>query len=114
MGNIAVPANFVRRVHDDDALLRIIRQHARDLAQDGGFANARSPQEEKAFVGAYEVLDDSNRAVNRSAYSAGEADNATTSAPNCGDAVECTFDTRSIVVAEVAYPRDDVLEVVVA
>ena len=73
MRNIAVARNLVGSVHDDDAFQRIVRQHARNLAQHGSLAHARLAQQQHALAAQHQILDNANSAVHSPAHAQGQS-----------------------------------------
>ena len=112
MGDVAVAADFVRGVDDDDALVRVVGEDAGDFAQHGRLADARAAEEEDALAAEDEVFDDADRAVDGAADAAGEADDLAAAVADAGDAVERALDAGAVVVAELADVVDHELDVV--
>ena len=72
--DVAVAADLVRGVDDDDALAQIVGQHARRLAQHRRLADAGPPQQQDALARLDDVANDVDRAEDGAADAAGEAD----------------------------------------
>src|SRR5581483_2847564 len=90
--DIAVARDLVRRVDDDDALVHVVGQHARDLAQHGRLADARPAEEQRAAPGLDQVLDYLDRAEDGAADAAGETDDAPAAVADARDAVQRALD----------------------
>ena len=63
--NITVTTDLIRRVNNDDALSKIVGQYASDFTKHRRLANARAAKQKNAFTRLHDVLDDTDRAVNR-------------------------------------------------
>src|SRR5262249_52110910 len=111
MGDIAVTRDLVGGVDDDHALVHVVGEHARGLAQHGRLAHAGLAQQEDALSALYQVVDDGDGAVHGTADAAGEADDGAATVADAGDAVQRALDAGAIVVAELADVGDDVIEV---
>jgi len=112
MGDIAVAADFVRGVDDDDALVGVIGEDAGDFAQHGGLANAGAAEQEHTLAAENEVFDDADGAVDGAPNAAGDTDDLAPPVADAGDAVEGALDAGAVIEAEFADVVDDVEEVV--
>src|SRR5205823_7645167 len=111
MRNVAVAADLVRGVDDDDALAKLVRKQPRALAQHRGLANARPAQQQDALATDHDVANDLAGPGDRAAHAHGESGDATRPIADGRDAVQRPLDTRPVVVAELTYVIGDVLEV---
>ena len=109
--DVAVAADFVGGIDDDDALVRVIGEDAGDFAKHGCFADAGLAQEEDALAPEDEVFDDADGAVDGAADAAGEAHDLASPVADAADAVEGALDAGAVVIAEVTDVLDDELEV---
>ena len=98
--HIAIPANFIRGVHDDDPF--IFGQNARGFTQHGGFADARFAQQQNAFAGFHQVLDDIDRAIHGAADAAGETNNGAVAVADGRNAVQGAFEPGAVIGVEFA------------
>ncbi len=98
--NVAVAADLVGCVHDDDALG--LRQDARRLAQQGGLAHSRPPQDQHGLAGLDDVLDDVHRAVHGAAHAQRQTHNVGAPVADGGDAVQRALDAGAVVGVELA------------
>jgi hypothetical protein len=108
--NIAVARDLVRGVDDDDTLVQIIGEEARNLTQHGGLTDTGPAQQKDALVFANEVFDDADRAEYRPADARGETNDPALTIADAGDAVECALDAGAVVGGEVT-DAGDVFEV---
>ncbi len=111
MRNVAVAADLVRGVDDDDPLALLVGEHPGALAQDRRLADPGPPEEEDRLPGQRDVPDDLGGAADRPADSAGEADDPAAPVADGGDAVQRPLDAGPVVIAELADPVGDVVEV---
>ena len=111
MRDVAVAGDLVGGVDDHDALVQVVGQDARRLAQHGRLADARPAHDQHRLARLDEVLDDLDRAEDGAADAAGQADDLAVAVADGGDAVERPLDAGAVVVAERADVVDDVLDV---
>ena len=109
--DVAVARDLVGRVHDDDALVQVVREHAGGLAQHRGLADARAAHDEHRLPGLDQVVDDLDGAEDGAPDAAGQADDLAAAVADGGDAVERPLDARAVVVAERADVLDHGLDV---
>ena len=109
--DVAVAGDLVGRVDDDDALVELVGQHARGLAQHRRLADARPAHDQDALARLDQVLDDLDRAEHGAADAAGQADDLAAAIADGADAVQRALDAGAVVVAERADVVDDVLDV---
>ena len=108
--NVAVPRDFVRGVHDDDAPMGVVRQRAGDFAQHRGLAHAGLAEKKDALARHYQVFDDPYRAVNGASDAQCQAYYLPAAVANCGYAVERPLDSGAVVLAEIAQTVYDVAD----
>ena len=106
--DVAVAADFIGGVDDDDALL--FAQHARSLTQQRGLAHARASQQEHALALFDDVLDDVDRAEDGPSHAAGQPDDFRLAVANGRDAVQGALDTRAVVFPEIPDAMHDKIE----
>ena len=111
MRDVAVAGDLVRGVDDDHALVHLVGEHARDLAQHRRLADAGAAEQQHALPALHDVLDRRDRAEDGAADAAGEADDAPAAVADAGDAVQRALDAGAVVLAELADARDDVVDV---
>src|SRR5215204_5583938 len=102
MGHIAVAADFVGGIDDDDALVRVVREHAGNFAEHGCLADAGLAEEEDALATQDQVFDDPDGSVDGAADTAGEADDLPAAVADAADAMERALDARAVVIAEIS------------
>ena len=99
--NVAVARDFVRGVHDHDALAGFVGQHAGRLAQQRGLADPGRAEQQDALVRVPdEVLHDVHGAEDLAPDPAGQPDDAAGSVSQRGNAVQGTGNAGAVVVAE--------------
>src|SRR5207244_13436548 len=104
--DVAVARDLVRGVHDDNALPHLVREHARDLAQEGRLADAGPPEEQDAASRFDHVADDLHRSVDRAPDAERQTDHFARAVAERADAVERPLDAGAVVPAELTYARD--------
>ena len=109
VGDIAVAGDFVGGVDDDDALA-LMGEDAGDFAEEGGFADAGSSEQEDAGAGGDEVFDQGDGAADGAPDAHGETNDFASAVADAGDAVEGAGDAGAVVVAEFAELADDFFE----
>src|SRR5450755_3792789 len=114
MRHVAVAGDLVRRVHDDDALAQVAREHARDFAQHGGLAHARPAQKQDGLAGSYDVKNDIDGAVDRASDAARQADDLAVAVAQARNTVQRLLDAGAVVLAEFADARNHCADVVSA
>mmetsp|Transcript_591 Transcript_591/g.1697 ORF Transcript_591/g.1697 Transcript_591/m.1697 type:complete len:517 (-) Transcript_591:164-1714(-) len=102
VGDVAVPPDLVRGVHDDDPLVELIRQHAGDLPHHRGLSHPRPPQQEHGarLLRLEQVPDHLHVAGHRPPHPAGEPHDSARPVPNGADAVQGPRDSRPVVPSE--------------
>jgi uncharacterized membrane protein (DUF4010 family) len=108
--DITIAGDFVRGIDHDDTFLQIVCQHACDLAQLGGLANARPAQQQEAVSRLDQIADQVNRPRHGAAHAQGQADDIAAAVANGGDPVQGPFDSGAIVGTKVSGPFDDVVQ----
>jgi len=111
MRYIAISADLVRRIHDDDALIQVVGEYSRRFSKHGGFADARTAHHEHTLARLNEVPDDRDRAEYGSTYATGKADDPVRSIADCRNSVECALDPSAIIVTKEPDAMNDVLEI---
>jgi hypothetical protein len=111
MRDIAVAADLIRGVNDNDTLVRVIGEDASDFTQHSGLANAWPAEEQRALAAHNEILDHADRSVDSTPDPACEPDNLSAPVPDAGDAMERAFDSRAVIEPEFADVFDHELEV---
>src|SRR5262249_33102667 len=101
--DVAVARDFVGRVHDNHALVHLVREHAGTLTQQGGLSYARRADKEYALARLDEVFDDGDGAVHCPPNTAGQAHNIAATVANAGYAVQGALYSGAVVAAELAY-----------
>ena len=109
MRHVAVAADLVGGVHDDDALG--FGQDARGLAQEGGLAHTGAAENEQGLARVDDVLDDVYRPVDGAPDAAGEADDDAAAVADGGDAMKRALHAGAVVRVEIADALGDVVEV---
>src|SRR5690606_38930115 len=110
MRDVAVAADLVRGVDDDDALAEVVRQKPRRLPQLRGLADARAAEEQDAPPALDEVLDQVDRAEDGAADSQCQADDVAFAVAYRRDAVQRALDAGPVVGAELTDRVDDVVD----
>ena len=103
MRDVAVPRDFVRSVHHDDAAERGVRQNAGDFPQHRSLAHARLAQKQNALARHYQVFDDPNRAIDGAPDPQRQAYYLPAAVAYRGYAVERPLDSGAVVLSEIAY-----------
>jgi hypothetical protein len=111
--DISVAADFVRGIDDDDALIRVIGEHARNFAQHGRLADAGPAEEQNALPPKHQVFDDTDGAIDRTADAAREPHDFPAAVADARDAVERAFDPGAVIVTEIPDALDNVFEVLI-
>ncbi len=101
--HITVAANLVGCIHNHHAGL--FGQNAGGLAQHGGFTDSRSPEQQNAFSGQDQVLNDINGAIHRPPHPAGEADNDTQFIAYSRNTMQGTFYPGTVVRVKLTDAR---------
>jgi hypothetical protein len=99
---VPVPSDLVRRVHDHDALVQLVGEHARHLADDRRLADARAPEEQDRVGHVEDVADERDVARDGPPDAAGQADDGAAAVADRGDAVERALDAGPVVAAKLA------------
>src|SRR5690606_4712028 len=110
MRHIAIAADLVRSVDDDDAAG--FRQNARGFAQHRRFANARRAEQEHALAGFDQVLQDRDRTVYRAPDTCRQADYIAPPVANGGNAMQRALHASPVIGGEAADPGDNRVDVV--
>ncbi len=95
MRHIAVPANFVRGIHDDHAL--VVRQHARRFPQNGRFADAGRAEQQQILSRFDQVLQNVNRAVDGAPHAARQADDFMAAVTDGGNPMQRAFHPGAVI-----------------
>src|SRR5436305_8487408 len=95
--DVAVARDLVGGINHYHALADLIGQYARALAQDRGLADARRADEQNASARFHQVFYNGNRAIDRAAYTACEANNVAPAIAYARYTVEGTLDTCAVV-----------------
>ncbi len=111
VGDVAVAGDLVAGVDHDDALAHVVGEDAGRLAQHRGLADPRPAHDQDRLPGLDEVVDDLDRAVDRSPDPAGQPDDLAVAVADGADAVKRPLDPGPVVVAERADVVDDVGDV---
>src|SRR6185436_18540559 len=111
--HVTVTGDLVGRVDDDDALLEVVGEHARGLAEQRGLADTGTAEEEDRSPAFDDVADDLDGTDHSAADATGEADDVALSVTQRRDAVQRALDAGAVVLAEAADARRDVLQVFV-
>ncbi|MNS39074.1 hypothetical protein D3C72_713430 [compost metagenome] len=109
--DVAVAGDLVGRVDDDHALAELVGQHAGDLAELGGLADAGATHHQDRAAGFHQVADDVDGAQNGAAHAAGQADDAALAVADGRDAVERALDAGAVVAGERADAGHDQVDV---
>src|SRR5205085_3855878 len=111
--DIAIAADLVRGVDDDDALLEIVGQNSGRFAQHRRLADAGPAHHQDAAARLDQVTNDADRAEHSPPNATGQADDAAFPVADGRNSVKGALDTGPIVAAEGTNPLNDVLEVLV-
>ena len=98
MRHIAVPADFIGRIHDHHALR--LRQDAGGLTQERRLAHARAAKDQHGLARFDQVLDDIHRAVDGASHTQGETHHCAAPVANGRDAVQCALDAGAVIRVE--------------
>jgi hypothetical protein len=111
VGHVPVPADLVAGVHHDHPEAELVRQDAGSVAQDGGLAGPRGPQEEQRPAGGQEVAQRRGRAREMPAHPHGEPGDVPVPVADGGDAVQGAGDSGPVVRPELPDFAHHVLQV---
>ncbi len=111
MGHVAVAADLVGSIHDDDPAA--VGQDAGGLAQQGGLAHAGPAQDQDTLARIDDVLEDVNRAVDGPSHPAGQPHDMPAPVADGGDAVQGAFQPGPVIGVEIADTLDDAIDVLV-
>ncbi len=106
--HIAIPADFVRGIDDNHPFG--FGQDPGGFAQQGGFAHARTAQDQDAFPAFDDVLDDVNRPVDGAAHAQGQPHDLPAPVANGRDAMQGPFDARAVIGVKIADPFHDMIQ----
>ena len=112
VGNVAVTGYLVRRVHNDDATMSVVRQNSCHLAQHSSLADSGLSEQQNALARHYQVFDDTNSPIHRPTDAQRKPDCLSAAISDRGNAMQSAFDTGPVILAEPAYTRDGMLNVV--
>jgi hypothetical protein len=111
VGNVAVAADFVRRIDDDHTLG--LSEHPGGLAQHRRFADTRPAQEQDALSRFDNIAYDFDRSIHGASNPAGQSHDFALTVTDAGNAVERSGNARPVIVRKLADSRNDVLNIVV-
>ena len=111
MWNVAVTGNLVRGVDYHDALAELRGEDAGRLAEHGGLTNAGATHDQDRSARLDVITEDFNRAEDRAANAAGEANDSIGAITNRGDAMEGALDAGAIITAKATDARDHPVQV---
>ena len=109
--NIAVTGDFVGRIDDDDALVHLVRQHPRGLAEQGGLADPGPSQQQQRLAAFDDVAQDGDRAEQGAPDPAGQPDDGPGAVADGRDAVQGALDAGAVVLPERPHVRRHVVQV---
>ena len=95
--DVAVAANLVAGVHDDDAAEGRLGEVPGDLADRGRLSHPGAPEEQHGGARVDEVADEIRAAGDGSADATGEPDDAPRAVANDGDAMQGAVDPRAVI-----------------
>ena len=98
MWHIAIASDLVGCIDDDDALVVVVRQNPGDFAKHCCFADARPTYQQNALTRLDQIVDQPDAAKHGAANPASQANRFAGAITNDRDAVECAFDTGSVVI----------------
>jgi hypothetical protein len=108
--HVAVAADLVRGVDDDDPLADVVGEDARRLAQLRGLADAGAAEEQDVASALEEVADGVDGAGDGAADPQGEPDDVALAVADRRDAVEGPLDAGAVVGPEGAQAREHPVE----
>ncbi len=111
VGDVAVAGDLVGGIDDDDALVQVIRQHARGLAQHRRLADAGAAHDEDGLARFHEVVHDLDGAEDSASDPAGQAHDLAVAIADGADAMQRTLDAGAVVLTEGTHVVDHVLDV---
>src|SRR5262245_47981950 len=111
MRDVAIAADFIRRVDDDDPLDQFRREHASAFAEQRGLPDSRAAEKQQAFAGFHNVAKDIDSAENAAADSSRQAHYLVMAISNSRNPMECPLDSSSIIERKRADTMSHVVDI---
>ena len=100
MRNIAVAADFIRCIDDDDSFHEFGGKHTRALPQKRSFPHAGPAKQEQALSGLNHIAKNIHRAKDRPAHAARQSDDDVAPVPYRRYPVQRALDARTVILGE--------------
>ena len=111
MRDIAITANLIRCVHDDDSFDQFGGKHTRALPKKRGFPHARPAQQKQALSGLDHIAKNVDGSKYRSAHAARQSNDDLAAVPDSRYAVQRAFDAGAVILRERADAVSHIVEI---